>query len=139
METAPKTERRNLLITYLQKEIGKILGLKIDQLPSLEQGFFEMGMDSLMAVELKNRLEDSLNCSLPTTLIFNFSNVISLADHIASSILGWELENIERSEFSKAESNKIQELSEVEELSEESIQLSIATKLTKLETLLEDN
>ncbi|RQH48212.1 SDR family NAD(P)-dependent oxidoreductase [Okeania hirsuta] len=139
METAPKTERRNLLITYLQKEIGKILGLKIDQLPSLEQGFFEMGMDSLMAVELKNRLEDSLNCSLPTTLIFNFSNVISLADHIASSILGWELENIERSEFSKAESNKIQELSEVEELSEESIQLSIATKLTKLETLLEEN
>ena len=40
-----------------------------------EAGFFEMGMDSLMAVELKNILEERLNCELDATLIFDYPNL----------------------------------------------------------------
>ncbi len=38
-------------------------------------GLFEMGMDSLMSVELRKRLERGAGRKLPATLTFNYPNV----------------------------------------------------------------
>ena len=43
------------------------------------QDLFEMGMDSLMALELKRRLEEGINGSLPANLLFNYPTVAALA------------------------------------------------------------
>ena len=42
-------------------------------------GLFDLGMDSLMAVELKRRLERGVGQPLPSTLTFNYPNVGALA------------------------------------------------------------
>jgi acyl carrier protein len=46
------------------------------------QGFFDLGMDSLQANELRNRLQASLESPLPPTLTFKFPTVAALVDHL---------------------------------------------------------
>uniref|UniRef100_A0A2P1CZH3 Type I polyketide synthase n=2 Tax=unclassified Phormidium TaxID=2609805 RepID=A0A2P1CZH3_9CYAN len=88
---ATKVDRRyQLVIDRTSEEVGQVLGRKLSS-AELEQGFFELGMDSLMAVELRNRLQKSLACSLPATLSFDYPNVKVLADYLAKDILSIEL------------------------------------------------
>ncbi|MFN2256073.1 MAG: beta-ketoacyl synthase N-terminal-like domain-containing protein, partial [Candidatus Promineifilaceae bacterium] len=90
LEEAPARERYNLLITSLQREVAGIMGFEPPQLPDADQGFFEMGMDSLMAMEFKYRLDASLGISLPMSMIFDTPTIKQLADHIALKVLRWE-------------------------------------------------
>ena len=46
--------------------------------------FGELGVDSMMALRFRNRLERALECSLPAELAFNYPTVRSLATHLAS-------------------------------------------------------
>jgi acyl transferase domain-containing protein len=46
-------------------------------------GFFQMGMDSLMAMQLQQSLGSTLGCELPSTVLFDFPTVAALADHLA--------------------------------------------------------
>ena len=79
LEGVIATQRRRLLVEHLQKEVAGALGFGDDRKLDGQQGFFEMGMDSLMAVDLKNRLGKALGTSLPATLIFDFPNIDGLA------------------------------------------------------------
>jgi hypothetical protein len=56
----------------------------------LDQALFDMGMDSLMAVELKGRLERSLGVPLPSTLTFNYPTIEALASYLLSEALGFD-------------------------------------------------
>jgi acyl carrier protein len=71
-----------LLKAHLRKELADIMGLSPRAFGNTETGFFEMGMDSMMAVELKKRLERGLRLSFPATLAFDFPTVEVLAAHI---------------------------------------------------------
>ncbi|MEM8779853.1 MAG: SDR family NAD(P)-dependent oxidoreductase, partial [Cyanobacteria bacterium P01_G01_bin.49] len=82
--------RLSFLVNYLQKEVSPILGLNTN--PNPQQGFFDMGMDSLMAVELKNRLETALGVTLPSTVIFEYPTIKALAEYLAEEIFPSELE-----------------------------------------------
>lgn len=84
------SERLNVLITHIQNEAARVLGM--NSLPVPQTGFFDMGMDSLMAVELKRRLESSLKQSLSTTLAFNYPTIEKLAEYLLTKIFSEELE-----------------------------------------------
>jgi hypothetical protein len=47
-----------------------------------------MGMDSLMAVRMKSRLEAITKSSLPTTLTFDYPNVQALTAYLAGCLPG---------------------------------------------------
>lgn len=81
LEIAPVNERRTLLIAHIQTEVVKLLGIDSSELEP-QQGFLDLGMDSLMAVELKNRLENTLSCSLPATLVFDYPTIEALVDYL---------------------------------------------------------
>ena len=53
-----------------------------------------MGMDSLMAVEFKNRMTKSLGSALsqplPSTLIFNYPNIEAISLYLLSDVLSLE-------------------------------------------------
>jgi hypothetical protein len=44
-----------------------------------------MGLDSLMAIELKRKLEQALGVTLPRTLAFEFPNVAALSRHLCAT------------------------------------------------------
>ncbi|MCC5608461.1 acyl carrier protein [Nostoc sp. CHAB 5834] len=73
--------------TFSNTEVGKVLGLPPSQLPNVQVGFFDMGMDSLMMVELRSRLEATLNKAIASTILFEHPTIQSLAHHIASEFL----------------------------------------------------
>ncbi|ERT05437.1 methyltransferase domain protein, partial [Lyngbya aestuarii BL J] len=87
LATLPADEHESILISYLQAEVGKVLGLQPSQFPDPKQGFFDMGMDSLMIIELRNRLENSLGKSVPSTVIFEYPTIKDLAEYIRTEIL----------------------------------------------------
>jgi hypothetical protein len=49
-------------------------------------GFFNLGMDSLTAMEFRDRLESSLGLSLASTVALDYSTVETLAAHLLASI-----------------------------------------------------
>ncbi|MBW4633666.1 MAG: LLM class flavin-dependent oxidoreductase [Iphinoe sp. HA4291-MV1] len=132
-------DRLSLLITYIQSEVARVLKLGPSKLPNPQQGFFDMGMDSLMAVELKNRLEVNLGASLPVTITFEFPTIKDLAGYIARQVMGWEIPALSDTELPKAEDEQAEALLEVEQLSEVGVEASIAEELEKLENLVRGN
>jgi myxalamid-type polyketide synthase MxaE and MxaD len=87
LRTAPRSERQDRLIAYLRQQVANVLALPSPEAVSITQGLFEMGMDSLMSVELRNALERGLDHPLPSTLTFNYPNVAALAAFITAEIL----------------------------------------------------
>ncbi|KYC40370.1 short-chain dehydrogenase [Scytonema hofmannii PCC 7110] len=90
LEDLPANKRYSFLVSHLQTTVAKVLGLEQSQLPQIRQGFVELGMDSLMAVELKTRLETSLGQTLSSTLAFNYPNIETLAQYLATEVLALE-------------------------------------------------
>ncbi|MEO8057469.1 MAG: SDR family NAD(P)-dependent oxidoreductase [Burkholderiales bacterium] len=87
LERAPSGRRHDLLVEYVQGEVAMVLGLpKGEPLPTAT-GLFDLGMDSLMSVELKRRLERGAGRALPSTLTFNYPNVGALASFLESQLV----------------------------------------------------
>ncbi|PPK71409.1 type I polyketide synthase [Actinokineospora auranticolor] len=51
-----------------------------------DRPFTELGFDSLMAVDLRNRLTDRLGTRLPTTIVFDHPTAAALTDHLRTQL-----------------------------------------------------
>ena len=67
------------MIDFVRAEAAAVLGAGGEAEVAQDVGLFEMGMDSLMSVELRRRLERGAARKLPSTLTFNYPNVGALA------------------------------------------------------------
>ena len=93
LRNTPSAERENVLVSFLQGEVQSVLRLSSTPAPTV--GFFDLGMDSLMAVELRNRLNRALagSYTAPNTLVFDYPDISSLATHLMDEIGDAELES----------------------------------------------
>ncbi len=139
LESAPKSDKQNILIAHIQIEVTQILRLDSSELLDLDGGFVDMGMDSLMAVELKNQLQNNLGTPLPATLAIEYPTIRKLSNYLAEEVMGWELIEKNTLDFPKIKDKKANVLSEIEQLEEDDIEASITEKLAKLEILLRKN
>ena len=78
----PAEERLPALTSFVQDEVVRVL--RLPSPPDVQTGFTELGMDSLMAVELCNRLQSQLGhqVKLSSTLAFDYPTTAKLADHL---------------------------------------------------------
>jgi acyl carrier protein len=76
-----------LVLEHVRGEVASVLGLESTRV-DVEQGLFDMGMDSLMAVDLKTRLETAVGQRLASTLTFNYPTVSALTAYLADQVLG---------------------------------------------------
>ena len=81
-------ERKDVVLAFVQGEVARILGIPKPEGIDPDQGLFDMGLDSLMAVDLKSRLEAGVGQPLPSTLTFNYPSVGALANFLLQDILG---------------------------------------------------
>ncbi|WP_256107893.1 type I polyketide synthase, partial [Streptomyces sp. ODS05-4] len=72
-------EQRRLLLTTVQREAAVVLGLGESGAVDADQVFKEVGLDSLMAVELRRRLAAETGLSLPATLAFDHPTPAAIA------------------------------------------------------------
>jgi acyl carrier protein len=82
----PPAMRSDLLLDFVQQEVAAVLGTARASAVPIATGLFDLGMDSLMAVELKRRLERGVGRALPATLTFNYPTVAALAGYLESQM-----------------------------------------------------
>jgi myxalamid-type polyketide synthase MxaE and MxaD len=87
----PADALRNLQDT-ITEVAATILGVPLTDIADRADGFFQMGMDSIMTVELRRRLETLLQINLMTTLAFEYPTVERLANYLAGEVLGLDLQ-----------------------------------------------
>jgi acyl transferase domain-containing protein/acyl carrier protein len=80
-------DRLRHCIAEVRSLTGAILGLDGAAPAEIDQGFFDMGFDSLMSLELKNRLEVAIHVPLPPTLLFDHPTIRDVAAFIAAGKL----------------------------------------------------
>ncbi len=122
--------RRSVLRAHLLELTSSVLGLDAREPFDARRGFRDLGMDSLMAVDLRNRLQLRIKRSLPSTLAFDQPNLDALTRYLADEVLDLAGEEAEAAgdridgpwEFADA-------LASVEELSDEEVDRLLAQRL----------
>ncbi|BBY58767.1 putative polyketide synthase [Mycolicibacterium sarraceniae] len=86
LTAAPVQQRKKLVLDYLRNTVAEVTRTDASEIRE-EAGFFDLGMDSLMAVELRRRLEQAVGKELPVTLAMDFPRLTDVADHLLSDVL----------------------------------------------------
>jgi len=73
------------LVNWLQEQVAAVLRCGIDRVIP-DKALKSLGLDSLMALELRNRLERGLHLKLSATLAWNYPTVVALAAHLETKI-----------------------------------------------------
>ncbi len=84
---AEPTERRQLLQSYLSEQVARVLGLSPSRL-DLQQSLSELGLDSLMAVELKNRIAVDLKVNVPVAKFLQGFSVAQAVTQVLDQLAG---------------------------------------------------
>jgi malonyl CoA-acyl carrier protein transacylase len=116
LEQATVPERKAMLASYVSSQVAQVLGWKGSESIDWTCGFFALGMDSLSSIELRNRLQTSLGCSLSTTLTFDYPTVEALVTYLVEEVFSEALsmESHEDSEVLNPTLTQMQQLSESE-------------------------
>ena len=85
-EVAPG-QQRDLLLAHVTEEVRDVLGLDEAFQIGAHLGLGDLGMDSLMAVSLRNRLQAALGVTLPATLAFDYPTIDAIASHVLRDVL----------------------------------------------------
>ncbi|MCE7984893.1 MAG: SDR family NAD(P)-dependent oxidoreductase [Caldilinea sp. CFX5] len=128
-------ERHEQLITFLRSQLAQVLGFKTPEKITLRQRLFDLGLDSLMAMELKNRLERGLELPVPPTLMFDYPTVEALVDYLSQQInakLAGEdnLDAADANQSATPDAEVADLLSELENLSDDELAALLAEELT---------
>jgi acyl transferase domain-containing protein len=86
LEAAPAKDRRALLESFVRDQIARSLGLADGSGIGARQRLFDLGFDSLMAVELRTRLAATLKKPLRRTLVFDYPRLDALIEHLAGTL-----------------------------------------------------
>ena len=138
LDTTAPEDRRELISSLVAGETRRVLGVHAEEQLDLDRGLFEMGMDSLMSVQLKGRLEKAIGSALPATLTFTYPTVHALTDFLLGQVLKYSTTGA--IEFaSLKESNEAQPPDEhLAELSDDEIKKMLSTELNSLFADLRD-
>ncbi|MEZ0356074.1 type I polyketide synthase [Mycobacterium sp. SA01] len=86
LTAAPVQQRKKLVLEYLRNTVAEVTRVDASEVRE-EAGFFDLGMDSLMAVELRRRLEQAVGKELPATLAMDFPRLTDVADYLLGEVL----------------------------------------------------
>ncbi len=82
----PEAQRADFITEYLQQEVQQFL--RLAQPPAATSRFLDLGTDSLMAVELRNRLHAQFGgaFTISATAVFDYPTIRSLAEYLAEQL-----------------------------------------------------
>ena len=131
LATVPPKERTARLIEYVGAQIAHVVGLSSPAQLGARQSLFDLGVDSLMAVEVRNRLQAGLGQPIPSTVLFDYPTLEALAEYLAKRVLsGAETREEEKERPEPEQSTKTKE--ELAQLSQDEMAGLLAEKLAEI-------
>src|SRR5262249_21988905 len=85
-QAEPGTPRRALLREHIVQQVAKILEFDNSFVLDPQQPLAEVGLDSLMAIELRNMLSTSIDRQVPPTLLFDYPTIESVVSYLTSLV-----------------------------------------------------
>ena len=132
LDAAP-ADRGQLLQSYVTEQVARVLGLSPSQL-DIQQPLTNLGLDSLMAVELKNRISANLGVNVPMVKFLQGFSVAQAASQLLEQLTA-EVDNpsairpLAREHENDRSDKKL--LANIDELSDEQVNSMLADMLTK--------
>ncbi|MFJ7344803.1 type I polyketide synthase [Streptomyces sp. NPDC101110] len=77
-------KQAGVLLELVQVNVAKVLGLTSSRQVEPDRGFLDLGVDSLTALELRNRLGGATGLRLPATLIFDYPSAGAVAKYLGT-------------------------------------------------------
>ncbi len=88
LQATPSLERPAVLRRFVQEQLAKVMGLAEAEQIDTSEPLFNLGLDSLMALEFNELLETNLGVSLSESLVFEKPTVEDLVEHFLVEVLG---------------------------------------------------
>lgn len=86
LAAAPVQQRKKLLTDYLRDAVAEVTRVDAAEIRE-DAGFFDLGMDSLMAVELRRRIEQGVGKQIPATLAMDYPRLSDVVDYLLGDVL----------------------------------------------------
>jgi acyl carrier protein/short-subunit dehydrogenase len=86
LQEIPEAQRAGFVTEFLQREVQQFL--RLAQPPAASSRFLDLGTDSLMAVELRNRLHSQFGgaFTINATAVFDYPTIGGLAEYLVSQL-----------------------------------------------------
>jgi natural product biosynthesis luciferase-like monooxygenase protein len=85
LQHADQAERQRLMISYLCEQVAGVLRVSADRL-DIEQPLTALGLDSLMAIELKNHIERELNVRIPIVTFLQGPSISQFSEQVLEQV-----------------------------------------------------
>lgn len=129
----PGPRRASFLESHLQGQIAQVLRLSPSRIHG-DAPLDALGIDSLMGLELRNRLEASLGLILPATLIWRYPTIAALIPYLAREMeIPLDSSAASRADSEEQNNNQTSVLAELEQLSEDEVEALLIQKLETIE------
>ncbi|MFJ8747567.1 SDR family NAD(P)-dependent oxidoreductase [Embleya sp. NPDC127516] len=86
LAASAEPEQGRLLLELVRAEAAAVLGHPTPDTIDASRGFLDLGFDSLIAVEFRNRLGGATGLRLPTTLVFDHPTIHALSGYLRSRL-----------------------------------------------------
>jgi len=86
LTVAPVAQRKKIVSDYLRDVVAEVTRIDAAEIRD-DAGFFDLGMDSLMAVELRRRIEQGVGKELPATLAMDYPRLSNVVDYLLGDVL----------------------------------------------------
>jgi acyl carrier protein len=135
LQRAAAAERPSLILEQVRDQAARVLGLTVASRIDPGQPLKELGLDSLMAVELRNALGVTAGQTLPATLLFDYPTVQALSGYLAQNLFSADLALSEDAERGGEDPDKSIDINTtLEALSEEEMAMLLSDKLEAIES-----
>ena len=122
----PARKRKRELLSELQKMAAAVLGLTGAGLATPDRPMAELGLDSLMAIEFRNRLATAFRRPFPASVLFDHPSLDRLCDHIEAAVFPKETSEAPI-ETDPAPGNDL--LADLEQLSEDEVDRMLGSRM----------
>lgn len=108
----PSDQRRGALGALLESVLRHIIGLPASRVVDPRTPLRDLGMDSLMTVELRNAIGRTFEMTFPATLVFDYPTLDAITSHLMETLPGLRIEPASQDAAATIESVKAPESSE---------------------------
>ncbi len=137
LQNTPPEKRESLILAHVREQAVKILGVPASRRVEVSQPLREMGLDSLMTVELRNALSTTLGRPLPGSLVFDYPTLAAMANFLAEKVFATAMPAASvLTQKQRGDEQEQQARAQVQQLDEDEAEALLLEKLAALEERL---